>query len=205
MPQKNTLKVYSPHTYYHVYSRGVNKQKIFMDASDQKYFILLFERYLSDKKATSKVGVVYPNHSKSIQLFTYCLMTNHIHLLLYQLEDPTAIRKFMSSLLTSYSKYFNYKYRRVGAVFESRYKAKSIDSDNYLIHISRYIHMNPRSWRTYHYSSLIYAFNDPSPSWLHVNKVTEEFQSKEEYLEFLTDYQQAKDMLEDVKHQLANE
>lgn len=204
MPQKNTLKEYQPDSYYHVYSRGINKQKIFLEAADQRYFISLFERYLSGKKAISKTGELYPDFSQDIKLLSYCLMPNHVHLLLYQLEDRQALRHFMSSLMTSYSKYFNYKYRRVGSVFESRYKAKRIDAEGYLAHISRYIHMNPRRWETYRYSSLSYVFNRPIPPWLAIQDTLEGFINREDYLQFLRDYQTNKDLLEVIKDQLAD-
>jgi len=140
MPQKNTIKEYATHSYYHVYTRGANKQKLFLEAADYHHFLALFERCLSPKEAVSKTGIVYPNYNADIKLLSYCLMTNHIHLLVYQTDDAQSLRKLMSSLMTSYSKYFNLKYHHVGSVFESRYKAKRIGNDSYLTHISRYIY-----------------------------------------------------------------
>jgi len=107
--------------------------------------------------------------------------------------------------MTSYSKYFNLKYRHVGSVFESRYKAKRIDNDGYLTHISRYIHMNPRRWQTYSYSSLRFVFSEQCPGWLSLSEVLSEFKSREDYLAFLRDYQENKDILEEVKYQLADD
>ena len=69
-------------------------------------------------------------------------MPNHIHLLVYQ-HQPQAMAQFMRSVLTSYSRYFNKRYKRSGSLFESRYKASLISDDAYLEHISRYIHLNP--------------------------------------------------------------
>ena len=204
MPQKDTVKEYAPESYYHVYTRGVNKQKIFLEASDYRYFLSLLERYLSAKRAVSKTGVPYPNYGQSAKLLAFCLMTNHIHMLVYQADDAQVLRKLMSSVMTSYSKYFNLKYRRVGAVFESRYKAKRVDDDAYLTHIARYIHMNPRRWSSYRYSSLPFAFSDDCPAWLSLADVTSSFKNRQEYLQFHADYQQNKDALEALKHQLAN-
>lgn len=69
-------------------------------------------------------------------------MPNHIHMVLCQ-EDTESIGKFIHRLHTSYTMYFNKKYERVGAVFQGRFKAKIIETDEYLLHISRYIHQNP--------------------------------------------------------------
>lgn len=106
--------------------------------------------------------------------------------------------------MTSYSKYFNAKYRRYGSVFESRYKAKRIDNDSYLSHISRYIHMNPRRWQTYSYSSLKFVFSENCPEWLSLQDITHAFIDREDYFSFLHDYQQNKEVLEELKDQLAD-
>lgn len=204
MPQKNTIKEYAPQSYYHVYFRGMNKEKLFLDAADYRYFLSLFERYLSVEHAVSKTGVPYPNYRNDIRLLAYCLMTNHVHLLLYQLDDSWALRKLMSSLMTSYSKYFNLKYKRVGSVFESRYKAKRIDDDSYLIHISRYIHMNPRRWLTYKHSSLQFVLRDNCPEWLDQSEIVSSFRNRADYEAFLMDYQENKVILETLKYQLAD-
>lgn len=69
-------------------------------------------------------------------------MPNHIHLLIKQTSDES-INRFIHRLHTSYTMYFNIKYERVGSVFQGRFKAKLIESDEYLLHVSRYIHQNP--------------------------------------------------------------
>lgn len=204
MPQRNTLKSYVPRTYYHVYTRGSNKQRIFLEDRDRQYFLALIERYLGQKQVFSKTGVAYPHYRDEVGLHAYCLMPNHLHLLLFQGDDAHSIQKFMRSLMTSYGKYFNLKYRRVGSLFESRYKAKAIDQDSYLIHIGRYIHMNPRYWRTYRFSSLRYVFDKRPPDWLDLSLITEEFQSRGDYVQFLEEYQERKRELEEVKMMLAD-
>lgn len=204
MPQKNTIKEYAPESYYHIYFRGTNKRKIFVDAVDFRYFQSLFERYLSGARRLDSVGTVYPNYSDELDLIAFCFMGNHVHMLVFQHSNPDAIRKLMSSLLTSYSKYFNKKYRRVGSLFESRYKAKRIDNDAYLTHISRYIHMNPRKWQTYRYSSLPYFSGTESPKWLKIDVVLDEFKNSRAYMAFLEDYEEQKESLKYIKHQLAD-
>lgn len=110
--------------------------------------------------------------------------------------------KLMSSIMTSYSRYFNLKYKRTGPLFESRYKAVLIDSDTHLMHISRYIHLNPRYYKRYPYSSLPYYKATP-PEWLKPEKVLELFPSRSAYMEFLNDYQEHKRILDQLKKELA--
>lgn len=203
MPQKHTIKDYAADAYYHVFARGINKQPIFLEAADYHYFIGLFERYLSGERMFNRDGVLYPDYAVDIKLIAFCLMRNHIHLLLYQQENPLAIRGFMSSLLTSYSKYFNKKYRRSGSLFESRYKARHIHDESYLSHISRYIHMNPRRWQFYRYSSLSAYLKGSEPVWLDSQSILGGFK-KGEYLKFLLDYQSQKNELEQIKQDLAD-
>ena len=101
----------------------------------------------------------------------------------------------MQSLMTSYSKYFNLKYKHSGPLFESRYKAVRIDSEAYLEHISRYIHLNPRYWKRYPYSSLQYYFTAGEIGWLRPEKVEDLFENKALYLTFLEDYEDQKEIL----------
>lgn len=203
MPSRNTIKVDSANTYYHVYARGNRKEPIFLDDADYAYFIKLFDRYLSKEQRKNKLGYTYPTYSKKIELLAYCLMQNHFHLLIYQCEQG-AMTGFMRGLMTSYSLYYNLKYKRTGHVFESNYKASKIDQQNYLEHISRYIHLNPRYWKRFPYSSLQYYFEKSQPDWLLPAKITSLFRGKKEYLAFLSDYEDYKQMLDEIKHELAD-
>jgi len=204
MPSRNVVKVYAPQSYYHVYARGASKQKIFLDASDYHYFYKLLQRYLSAEPEVSKTGKVYPHFKNRITLLAFCLMTNHFHLLVYQ-EEAEDLQGFMKSVMTSYSRYFNLRYKRSGPVFESRYKAVRIDSDQYLHHISRYIHLNPRRWENYTNSSLkFYTQSNTAPAWLDTNPILSMFSSAEEYHTFMADYEAMRDMLAEIKHQLAD-
>ena len=115
-------------SYYHVYNRGNRKQNIFLTRRD-------YERFLGKAlKYKGKFGVA---------IMCYCLMPNHFHFLLKQNTD-IPITSFMLRLGTSYAKYFNIKYEQVGSLFQSRFRAKLIETDEYLLHLSRYIHRNPK-------------------------------------------------------------
>jgi putative transposase len=204
MPSRNILKEYAPESYYHVYARGSSKQKIFLDASDYHYFTGLFERYLGVEQKISKTGEPYPNFNKRVKLISYCLMSNHFHLLVYQ-EDIDDLQFFMRSIMTSYCRYFNLKYKKSGSLFESRYKASRINSDQYLEHISRYIHLNPRRWDMYFNSSFKFYKDGGEPEWLSSVPILDLFSSRGDYVEFVADFEESRDMLAEMKYELADQ
>lgn len=199
MPARNVNKPNVPDAYYHVYFRGVGKQAIFIDDTDYYFFLSLFERHLSLDEKGSSFGC-YPHLRGAVELLSFCLMPNHVHLLLYQVETD-AMSQLMRSILTSYSRYFNKKYKRSGPLFETRYKASMIGDDTYLLHITRYIHMNPRYWKRYRYSSIRYYIGDVTPEWLQPERVRPILPLH--YLKFCEEYQENKDMLEAIKAELA--
>jgi putative transposase len=203
MPSRNVIKIDLAESYYHVYFRGSNKSKIFRDSSDYEKMLQLFSRYLSLKEAKNSAGVSFPNYSNRVELIAFCLMPNHVHLFIYQ-HQQGAMAEFMRSVLTSYSMYFNKKYKRTGPLFESRYKASLITNDAYFQHVSRYIHLNPRQWKTYEYSSLPYYLHQVTDEWIVPRKIMDDFASPDEYLKFVEDYDEAKDMIDILKHELAS-
>jgi REP element-mobilizing transposase RayT len=113
--------------YYHVFNRGVNHQTIFK--SSENYLFLL--------KRTMQFLPLYP-----INLIAYCLMPNHYHFLFYVREDA-GLSPFVQRLFNSYTQAFNRQQNRTGTLFEGRAKSRLIDKSNYLLHIVRYIHLNP--------------------------------------------------------------
>ncbi|MBL8121276.1 transposase, partial [Candidatus Saccharibacteria bacterium] len=150
MPRRNVLRMDAPESYYHVYARGANKHKIFLDEQDYVMFLQILERYLSPDEMRDKNGISYPNFYNNVDLLAYCLMPNHFHLLFFQ-RHQKMLTSLMQSVMTSYSRYFNKKYKRTGPLFESRFRASMITDDAYLHHITRYIHLNPRYWQQYEY------------------------------------------------------
>jgi putative transposase len=203
MPSRNVLKDDIPEAYYHVYFRGGNSTRIFRDATDFEKMLQLFARYLSLEEARNSAGISFPNYHYKIELAAFCLMPTHVHLLVYQRQQG-AMAEFMRSLLTSYSMYFNKRYKRSGPLFESRYKASRITDDSYLEHITRYIHLNPRSWQDYEYSSLPYYLQQVTDEWIEPKRILEIFPNPDEYLQFMKDYEQNKEMLDILKLELAN-
>jgi putative transposase len=204
MPSRNVLKIDAAQQYYHVYARGNSRGKVFPEVADYEMFISLFRRYLSPEEAHDPYGAPYPNFYNKVELIAYCLMPNHFHLFLYQ-HQQGAMSAFMRSLLTSYSRYFNKKYHRSGPLFESRYKASLISDEAYFQHITRYIHLNPRQWRGYEWSSLKYFLQPTTETWIRPKRVIAMFNSSDEYFQFVADYTSNKQMLDILKHELAND
>lgn len=119
-------RVFASGLLYHVIVRGNQRQKTFLDHTDYRAYLERLSRY------RGRYG--YTVHA-------YCLMPNHVHLLLESSHQPLA--KFMQGLQQSYSQYFNLRHRKVGHVFQGRYKAIVCQRDEYLLELVRYIHLNP--------------------------------------------------------------
>lgn len=138
---------FSINEYYHVYNRGNNKSLIFLDDFDYKRFTKLLFVCNGSKPVVFKTiqGVPLDKIERGetlVDIGSYCLMPNHFHLLLKEKQE-NGISIFMEKLLTAYSMYFNKKYHRTGKLFEGRFRAEHLDSDEYLKYIFMYIHLNP--------------------------------------------------------------
>lgn len=196
-------KIYLPDTYYHVYNRGVNKRRIFLDDEDYRVFLNLIKRYLSAEPVSDKKHRQYPWLHDDIELLAFCLMPNHFHLLFYQISE-NAMTALLRGISTAYTGYFNKKYGRVGHLFQDRFKASMITSDAYLHHISRYIHLNPHNYKTWPYSSYPYYTHAKQADWLQPEKILELFPSIPAYVEFVSDNTAYKDSLDEIKSELAD-
>jgi putative transposase len=188
MPSRNSIKQYAPNSYYHVYNRGVAKLPIFLDDHDKEYFLHLLKRHLDPTDtSTDRFQTPYKKFD-DVKLLSYCLMHNHFHLLIYQIE-PMALADFMKSILTAYTMYFNKKYKRVGHLFQGRFKASLILDDAYLLHITRYIHLNPYKYRTYTWSSYGYYIGQKKSHWMHPELILSLFRDVKDYSAFVHDYE----------------
>ena len=134
--------------FYHIYNRGVDKRSIFMDVED----LCRFLKSMNDFNVPDPIGSIFensfyqlgsraPKSSKLVNFITYCLNQNHYHFILEPLVDD-GIQKFMHKLSTGYTNYFNEKYKRNGSLFQGKYKAVHINSDEYLLHLSVYVNLN---------------------------------------------------------------
>lgn len=119
-------RIHSASAVYHIMLRGNEKHAIFLDDEDRIRFL----DTLKIKKEENK-----------FELYAYCLMDNHVHLLLNEKDSPIA--RIMKCINVSYAIYFNKKYNRVGHLFQDRFRSEAIDQDSYLLSAARYIHNNP--------------------------------------------------------------
>lgn len=136
----------------HVYNRGNNKEKIFFDEQDYKAFLFRLGLVLGfDEKELSNESMLSMPYSRiritdtnknNYKLHSFCLMPNHFHLMIEQTKG-VSVSNLILKMCTSYSKYLNKKYARVGHVFQDQFKSVLIDSDSQLMWTSAYIHMNP--------------------------------------------------------------
>lgn len=194
MPAKNILKTYIENGYYHLYNRGVEKRIIFEEKSDYVTFLHFLKKYLTaDPDCPHSPKTLY----NRIDLLAYCLMPNHFHLLVKQ-RDRENIIEFIRKICTNYAMYFNKKYKRIGTLFQGRYKASLIDSNIYLLHLTRYIHQNPleiiKSWQeliTYPYSSYPNYLGIFNQGWIKPEEILtllkEEFGPRMTYQNFMED------------------
>lgn len=165
-------------------------------------FLGLLKRYLGKEIEARANREPHPNYYDQIELTAFCLMENHFHLCVYQHTDR-AIKDLMKSISVAYSMYFNRRYKRVGPIFQQRYRAVRITDDGQLLHISRYIHMNPFDYKNFAWSSLPYYVRTRSASWVRPGRIMELFEGTD-YLEFLAEYEGRRDELNTLKDELAN-
>ncbi|MEN6349606.1 MAG: transposase [Syntrophomonas sp.] len=111
---------------YHVVLRGINRQDIFFDDEDYRRLLETVAQKKSDKQ---------------FEVYGYCLMSNHVHMLIRENKDK--ISRIMSRIGTSYAWWYNRKYGRSGHVFQGRYGSEGVEDDAYLLTVVRYIHNNP--------------------------------------------------------------
>lgn len=200
--------------YYHIFNRGSDKRDIFIDPDDYSRFIQTFYYYqfLGPKLRFSKfikqkIVTFEPlAEKKVVEVICYCLMPNHFHFLVKQLKD-NGISIFISQLANSYTRYFNTKRNRVGPLLQGAFKAVPVESDEQLLHLSRYIHLNPivsdlvKVLDNYQWSSYAEYINDKA-SYCQTNEILNFFPSSQEYKEFLEDHIEYGRSLHQFKHQL---
>lgn len=200
MPSRNIVKQYDMDTFYHVYNRGVEKRKIFIDDNDYAVFLNLLKRYLDKEPVKDSKGREYDWLAKDLQLVAFCLMPNHFHLLIYQTE-LTAMTRLLRAVCTSYTSYFNKKYKRVGKLFQGHYKASRVQNETYLTYITRYIHRNPSQYNAWEWSSLPYWVGGRRSSWVKPDVLKN--MSNEQYRAFMDDDVDFRSSVEKIQADLA--
>lgn len=216
--------VLAPEQIYHVFNRGVASFPIYLNTREYMRFLDLINYYRFSntpfsfsqlmslpKEEREKILLgLRKENSIHVEILTYCLMPNHFHLLLKQKTDK-GISVFMKNLQNGYVKYFNIKNERAGPLFQSMFKAVRIETDEQLVHVSRYIHLNPstayimepENLEDYAWSSLrAYLDEDFNQYNFPVNPelVLNFFKNRKDYLKFILDQASYQRELDRIKH-----
>lgn len=206
---------------YHVLNRGVAKQPIFNDDCDYTRATNLLNYYRFNKpnirfsyfiRLTKTLKDNFWNNLQKtsqplVEIISYCLMPNHFHLLLKQLREK-GISIFMSNFQNSYAKFFNLKYQRPGPLYQSIFKAVRVENNDQLLHVNRYIHLNPFSSRLveidklleYPWSSFPHYLGNIQSPFIKSALVLDQFKSLEAYRKFVFDQAGYQRKLNDIKH-----
>lgn len=209
---------------YHIINRGNASVPIFKDKYDYRKFVQTFCYYQNNNPPIrfSKIkNLTLPEKNKLfnklnkqrnflVEFVAYCLMPNHYHFILKQTKNK-GILNFIRLSMNSYSRYFNTKYKRKGGLFEGRFKAIRIETNPQLLHLSRYIHLNPySSFLVKDFKNLFsYPFSS-LPEYLEFSKskicnkeiVLNQFSNPKKYKKFVLNHADYQKTLETIKHQI---
>lgn len=144
--------------YYHVFSRSIAKYIVFNDAEDYSRMTEILDLYrfgnfdhkyskylqLDVETQASLLLDLERENDLLVDIVAFCIMPTHIHLILKQVKD-NGISKYMAKVLNSYSRYFNIRHKRLGPLWAGRFKSVLVKKDEQLLHLTRYIHLNPSS------------------------------------------------------------
>lgn len=175
MASRYERKQYVEEGIYHVFSRGVNKAAVFHTPVDYRYFIDSFGLYLlppdmiimhftrlgySNSKILDLASRIkhIKNFSHEIELYAYCLMPNHFHLLLKQ-KNFDSMTRFLKSILIRYSMYYSLKYDYCGPLFQGRYRGILVQNEMYMNIVTSYIHNNPKDVKGYEFNPEFYPWS----------------------------------------------
>lgn len=206
--------------YYHVYNRTTGGITIFSGERTLKRSLGLVDYYRFPQKLryskylalAKEEKLMYENEFRKqkplVELFAFSLMPNHYHLLLKQIDDG-GIKEYVSNFQKGYAKYFNVKNKRFGSVFQGPFKAKHIDKNEYLLHLSRYIHLNPvtsyliniEELEEYPWTSFPLYFNNKAniKNLVNTDFITKIAGSYEKYKKFVYDQADYQRKLNEIK------
>ncbi|MBA7490358.1 hypothetical protein ES702_00896 [subsurface metagenome] len=207
---------------YHVFNKGVADSPIFKNKRDYQKALETFLYYqiknipiryskfrkLSIDQRKDLIKNVKEKHGYLVEIIAFCLMPNHFHFILKQKEE-VGISKFISNFSNSYSRYFNIKQKRIGSLFQGRFKAVRVETDTQLLHLSRYIHLNPytsylvkniRDLENYLYSSFLKYIGKNDLKICVKEIVINQFKNPIDYKEFVFDHADYQRNLERIKN-----
>lgn len=205
---------FTPGEIYHIYTRGVEKRNIFRHNGDRMRFLALLLHCLPQSSIRS-YSLAYklkqePKRTLSgeglVDVLCYCLMTNHIHLLLRE-NTEHGISLYMQRVLNSYARYFNVSAERSGSLFVNPFKAVLVVSDDQFLHVGRYIHLNSyvahliKDPFQYRWSSLGEYISKKKDGFCHTELLHSMMKPKE-YRKFVADEADYARSLADIEHLL---
>lgn len=170
---------------HHVWNRARGGRRVFVDDADRDKFLDLIACRLS----RSSLGASRDNRKSSrvegVELFAFCLMTTHFHLIVWQ-KQPEALRRFMQSILTSYVRYYNKRHNKSGPLFAGPFRARPITTRKDFRWAIAYVHDNHPTGPDHRYSShRAYVDDTLRPAWLNTKTPLKRFDSINEYRDFL--------------------
>jgi putative transposase len=198
----------APGEYYHIFNRGMSKQLIFHDEKDRVRFLFLI-LYFQSPVLIQNIGrslKLFVQHSvfnileirqevaknRLVELTSFCLMPNHFHLVVKEVEE-NGIARYMQRVLNSYTKYYNTKYKKSGHLFQGPYKAVHVENNRQLLYLSAYIHRNPREIKEWFNKESNYPWSSYQDcvkqnrfeELLILDIITGQFKNKKEYDNFV--------------------
>lgn len=207
---------------YHIVNRGIASQPVFLQKRDYQrgldtfYYYqnrnlpLKYSRFL-DQSKDRRLDILKSLKSEKnflAEIIAFCFMPNHFHFLLKQKTD-NGISKFLSNFTNSYTRYFNTKAERQGPLFQGKFKAVRIETDEQLLHVSRYIHLNPytsymvktiKDLENYPHSSFPEYLGKMKTSFCNKELVLDHFKDTQTYKNFVFDQADYQRRLEEIKH-----
>ncbi|MBM3282670.1 hypothetical protein FJY90_00310 [Candidatus Gottesmanbacteria bacterium] len=207
---------------YHVFNRSISFQPTFFDKRDY-HRLLNTVLYYQNQKPTVKLSrflilskeqrnnILEKNKKEAnflVEIICFCFMPNHLHFLLKQIVDG-GIAKFMSNITNSYTRYLNTKRKRKGPIFQGKFEAVRIESNEQLLHVSRYIHLNPltsfvikdvNQLEDYGYSSFSEYIGKIQEGFCQKEIVLGQFKNINDYKKFIFDQVDYQRNLERIKH-----
>jgi putative transposase len=205
---------------YHVFNRGIDRRPTFTNKKEYERALdavkfysssqppVSFSKFLRlDDYKQSEIANLLAESKKIVQVFSFCFMPNHFHFLLRQREE-NGISIFMSNFQNSHTKYYNTKHDRIGSLFLDQFKAVRIETDEQLVHVSRYIHLNPYTGyvvkslaelEKYPWSSLpLYLFE--KESFIEKKTILSFFKNINAYKTFIFDQADYQRRLKEIEH-----
>ena len=206
--------------YYHIFNRGVARQPTFFSKRDYSRFLLCLSYYRFNElpfrlskflqiQARDRYSILKKlevENNLAVEIIAFCLMPNHFHILLQQ-KTNGGISKFVRQITDSHTRYINTKYDRVGPLFQGAFKVVHVETNEQLLHLSRYIHLNPLvsfivkddDFLSFPWSSLQNYLNGGSTN-INTLPVLEQFKSSSDYLSFVLNQTDYAKQLAEIRH-----